>query len=58
MKVTKDFYNQTAKEWADKWYEDESLLPYLQQFINYLPQNPRILDLCCGAGYESKSYQR
>lgn len=53
MKGTKDFYNKTAPEWANKWYEDEALLPYLKEFINYLPQNPRILDLCCGAGYES-----
>jgi SAM-dependent methyltransferase len=53
MKDTKDFYNKTASEWADKWYEDEALLPYLKEFINYLPQNPRVLDLCCGAGYES-----
>ncbi len=58
MKDTKDFYNQTAAEWADKWYEDETLLPYLKEFINYLPQNPRILDLCCGAGYESMRMQK
>lgn len=53
MKGTKDFYNKTASEWANKWYEDESMVPYLMEFINYLPQNPRVLDLCCGAGYES-----
>lgn len=53
MRNTKDFYNKTASEWADKWYEDESLLPYLREFFNYLPKNPRVLDLCCGAGYES-----
>lgn len=53
MGNTKDFYNKTASEWADKWYEDESLLPYLREFFNYLPKNPRVLDLCCGAGYES-----
>lgn len=53
MKDTKDFYNKTASEWANNWYKDEALLPYLKEFIKYLPQNPRILDLCCGAGYES-----
>lgn len=53
MKGTKDFYNRTASEWANKWYDDETLLPYLREFINYLPKNPYILDLCCGAGYES-----
>lgn len=58
MKGTKAFYNQTAAEWADRWYEDETLLPYLKEFINYLPQNPRILDLCCGTGYESMRMQK
>lgn len=53
MKGIKDFYNKTASEWAKKWYEDESMVPYLMKFINYLPPNPRVLDLCCGAGYES-----
>jgi len=58
MKNTKDFYDKTAMEWADKWYKDETLLPYLTDFISYLPQNPRILDLCCGTGYESMRMQR
>lgn len=58
MKDTKDFYNKTALEWTNKWHEDESLLPYLKEFINCLAQNPRILDLCCGAGYESMRMQR
>ncbi len=58
MKNTKDFYNKTAIEWADKWYEDETLLPYLIEFMSYLPQNPSVLDLCCGAGYESMRLQR
>ena len=58
MKGIKDFYNKTAPEWADKWYSDESLLPYLKEFIACLPQNPRILDLCCGAGYESMRMQK
>lgn len=53
MKDTKDFYNKTASEWANKWYEDETLLPYLIEFMNCLPEHPRVLDLCCGAGYES-----
>jgi len=53
MKGTKEFYDKTAIEWADKWYEDETLLPCLKQFISKFNSNPRILDLCCGAGYES-----
>lgn len=58
MKGTKDFYNKTASEWANKWYKDESMVPYLMEFINYLPQNPRILDLCCGTGYESMRLEK
>jgi SAM-dependent methyltransferase len=53
MKNTKDFYNKTALEWANNWYENESLLPYLIEVMKYLPENPCVLDLCCGAGYES-----
>ncbi len=53
MKGVKDFYNKTAIEWADKWYEDESVLPCLKDFISNFKDKPRILDLCCGAGYES-----
>ncbi len=33
MKNTKDYYNRTASEWADKWYQDESLLPYLKELV-------------------------
>jgi len=58
MKNTKDFYDKTAADWANKWYEDEALLPYLVEFFSYLPQNPRVLDLCCGAGYESMRMER
>ncbi|MFA6941730.1 MAG: class I SAM-dependent methyltransferase [Clostridiaceae bacterium] len=58
MKNTKDFYNKTAVEWAEKWYDDETLLPYLMEFMSYLPKKPRVLDLCCGAGYESMRMHR
>lgn len=58
MKNTKDFYDKTAMEWADKWYDNEMLLPYLKKFMSYLPKNPRVLDLCCGAGYESMRMKR
>ena len=58
MKNTKDYYNKTAKEMADKWYEDEYLLPYLKEFLEYLPANPRMLDLCCGCGYDSMRLEK
>lgn len=53
MKGIKEFYDRTAADWADKWYEDAGMLPLLKGFMEYLPENPRVLDLCCGAGYES-----
>jgi SAM-dependent methyltransferase len=53
MKNIKDFYDKTAAEWADKWYADESMLPCLKEFVSKFPHTPTILDLCCGAGYES-----
>lgn len=56
-KNTKEFYNKTAGEWADKGYQDESLLPYLAYFMKQLPEHPRVLDLCCGTGCETMKLQ-
>ena len=53
MKTLIDYYDDFAEMWADRWYPNEELLPYLKQFIELLPNNPKVLDLCCGAGYES-----
>lgn len=53
MKSVKDFYNKTCIDWADKWYENEEMIPFLKKFTEKLSSKPRILDLCCGAGYES-----
>lgn len=54
MKSCKDYYNDSAQAWADDWYENETLLPYLTAFIKHINmKSPRVLDLCCGAGYES-----
>jgi len=49
----KEYYDKTAADWAEKWYADDSMLPILQRLMQRLPPHPRILDLCCGAGYES-----
>ena len=48
-----EFYNDIAEEFAEGWYENDSLLPVLKQFVSLLPLSPKILDLGCGAGYES-----
>lgn len=58
MKGVKEFYDKTALNWADKWYEDESMLPYIKEFFKYLPRHPKVLDLCCGAGYDSMTMKK
>lgn len=52
-KGVREFYNKTAQQWADQGYSDHSNLPFLLALLNELPSHPRILDLCCGAGYDS-----
>ena len=53
MKNLIDFYDDSALEWEKNWYDNESLLPYLKSFMKLMPDSPRVLDLACGAGYES-----
>lgn len=53
MKTLIDYYDDYAEKWAENWYSNEQLLPYLKQFVELLPRNAKVLDLCCGAGYES-----
>lgn len=53
MKNTIDFYDDTAQSWADRWYNIETFVPYLEQFLSYLPKKPKIVELCCGTGYDT-----
>ena len=50
MKGVRDYYDRTAAEWAERWYADDAMLPLLRAFLAELPENPLVLDLCCGAG--------
>lgn len=50
----KEYYGKTAQKWADQGYSDDSKLIFLKLFMDELPEHPRVLDLCCGAGYDSK----
>jgi len=50
---TKLYYNLKAEENANEWYENHMLMPSIQEFVALLPENPRVLDLGCGGGYES-----
>jgi len=47
------FYDLTAQKNADEWYENYMLMPSIEEFVALLPENPRVLDLGCGGGYES-----
>jgi SAM-dependent methyltransferase len=53
MKDINLFYDAIAEKTADEWYPNNILLPSIQDFVSWLPQKPRILDLGCGPGYES-----
>lgn len=48
-----EFYDATAQEWAEAWYDNDTMLPLLQTFLSFFQRRPRILDAGCGAGYES-----
>lgn len=52
------FYNDIAREFADEWYPNEILLTVLKRFVAFLPPSPKVLDLGCGAGYESMRLKR
>ena len=53
MKGVQEYYDKTAAEWAANGYDDQAYLPCLDQFLSLLPPGGRVLDLCCGAGYET-----
>lgn len=57
MKGTADFYNKTAADWAEKGYGGEVDPPCLMDFVYQFSKESRFLDLCCGAGYNSKHIQ-
>lgn len=53
MKGTKEFYDRTAADWADYGYGSDADFKVCADFIRKLKKGSRILDLCCGAGYDS-----
>lgn len=54
MLGTMEYYDKAAAEWAERGYAPEAELECLRDFLNMLPGGARVLDLCCGAGYESR----
>lgn len=57
MLGTREYYDKTAAQWAEEGYAEDARLPYLTEFLALLPPGGRVLDLCCGAGYESGRIQ-
>jgi SAM-dependent methyltransferase len=51
---TRRFYDLTAEQTANEWYPKDILMPTIRGFCSLLPERPRILDLGCGAGHESR----
>lgn len=49
----REFYDKTAARWAEKGYLDEAEPVCMDEFCALLPAGGRVLDLCCGTGYES-----
>lgn len=54
----KEFYDKTAARWAERGYPDEAEPTCMDEFCALLPAGGRVLDLCCGAGYESFRLRR
>jgi SAM-dependent methyltransferase len=54
MKGIKEYYDDTAQDWADAWYQNNSMLPFLKECASYLNENAKVLDLGCNCGYETK----
>lgn len=58
MKNVTDFYNKTATGWSDEWLKEKKQGVVLEKFYKCFDDaetsHPKILDLGCGAGYDSK----
>lgn len=48
------YYDEIGPATADEWYANTVLLPVIRDFISRFGPSPRILDLGCGTGHESK----
>lgn len=55
---TAAYYDRTAARWAEEGYAQDAELPCLRAFLSLLPPGGRVLDLCCGPGYESRRVRR
>ena len=49
-----DYYNDTAEQWAEEWYKDSTMLPFLMECKKILGSKTDVLDLGCNSGYETR----
>ena len=58
MKTVTDYYNKTATGFSEEFLKDRKESEILKKFYNCFAhagtKNPRILDIGCGVGYDSK----
>jgi len=54
IKGIKDFYDDTVEKWADEWYENLTMLPFLKIIKSFLYDGAKVLDLGCNCGYETR----
>jgi 2-polyprenyl-3-methyl-5-hydroxy-6-metoxy-1,4-benzoquinol methylase len=58
IEKTTQFYDRMAEKNFNDWFNNDALLPILIEFISLIPQKPKVLDLGCGTGGESKRVQK
>ena len=58
MKGIKDYYNDTVDMWTDEWYENTTMLPFLEKVVGLLPSGAKVLDLGCNSGYETRRMKK
>lgn len=54
VKGIKEFYDDTAMMWTDEWYDNTTMMPFLEKVASMLPKGARVLDLGCNSGYETR----
>jgi 2-polyprenyl-3-methyl-5-hydroxy-6-metoxy-1,4-benzoquinol methylase len=51
---TVQFYDARAARYFDEWKDNQLLMPLLRCLVSLVPPKPRILDVGCGPGVESR----
>lgn len=51
-------YNLLAEEYTRQNSDRTNILPEIQKFCSFLPNNGKLLDLGCGVGYDSRDFHK